>query len=59
MFAQGATSIVAAAVGMVLAVPAQAQQLRTMNDALALTYATNPALLAARAQLRVVDENAR
>ena len=57
MLAQGATSIVAAAVGMVLAGPAQAQQLRTLNDALALTYATNPALLAARAQLRVVDEN--
>lgn len=36
--------------------PAQAQ-LRTLNDALALTYATNPTLLAARAQLRAVDEN--
>ncbi len=57
MLAQGASSVVAAAIGLALAVPAQAQQLRTMNDALALTYATNPALLAARAQLRVVDEN--
>lgn len=35
---------------------AQAQP-RTLNDALAQTYATNPALLAARAQLRAVDEN--
>ena len=35
---------------------AQAQP-RTLNEALALTYATNPALLAARAQLRAVDEN--
>ena len=32
-------------------------QPRTLNEALALTYATNPALLAARAQLRAVDEN--
>lgn len=46
-----------AAVGVALAGPADAQQIRTLNDALALTYATNPALLAARAQLRVVDEN--
>ncbi len=37
-------------------VPARAQVF-TLNDALALTYATNPALLAARAQLRAVDEN--
>jgi outer membrane protein len=29
----------------------------TLQEALALTYATNPALLAARAQLRSVDEN--
>lgn len=46
-----------AAAGLALASPAGAQQIRTLNDALALTYATNPALLAARAQLRVVDEN--
>jgi outer membrane protein len=46
-----------AAIGVALAGPAAAQQIRTLNDALALTYATNPALLAARAQLRVVDEN--
>ena len=30
---------------------------RTLADALAITYATNPALQAARAQLRGVDEN--
>jgi outer membrane protein len=49
-------AIGAAAVAMVCAVPADAQ-IRTLNDALALTYATNPTLLAARAQLRAVDEN--
>jgi outer membrane protein len=32
-------------------------QTRTLADALAITYASNPALLAARAQLRSVDEN--
>ena len=47
----GAIGVVAGA-----ALPAAAQ-VRTLNDALALTYATNPALLAARAQLRAVDEN--
>ncbi|MEQ8818055.1 MAG: TolC family outer membrane protein [Thalassobaculum sp.] len=35
-------------------VPAQAM---TLEEALALTYETNPGLLAARAQLRAVDEN--
>jgi outer membrane protein len=30
---------------------------RTLNQALAITYATNPALQAARAALRAVDEN--
>ncbi len=32
-------------------------QARTLQDALALTYSTNPALQAARAQLRATDEN--
>ena len=45
-------------VALTLALPGPATaQVRTLNDALALTYATNPALLAARAQLRSVDEN--
>jgi len=35
-------------------VPAQAM---TLEEALALTYETNPGLLAARAQLRVIDES--
>jgi len=35
-------------------VPAQAM---TLEEALALTYETNPGLLAARAQLRAIDEN--
>ncbi len=48
----GAAAIVAAFPGA----PASAQ-LRTLNDALALTYATNPTLLAGRAQLRAIDEN--
>lgn len=43
--------------GVAGAVLPAAAQVRTLNDALALTYATNPALLAARAQLRAVDEN--
>ena len=39
-------------------VQAQAQtQPRTLNDALASAYSTNPALQAARAQLRSIDEN--
>ncbi|MDB5314944.1 MAG: secretion protein [Rhodospirillales bacterium] len=37
-----------------LAAPAQAQ---TLREALAAAYANNPSLLAARAQLRAVDEN--
>ncbi len=46
------------AVGMMGAGGSAAQaQPRTLNDALALTYSTNPTLLAARAQLRAVDEN--
>jgi outer membrane protein len=36
--------------------PALAQP-RTLTDALAMAYSTNPTLLAARAQLRSVDEN--
>jgi outer membrane protein len=38
----------------IAAVPASAQ---TLQEALALAYANNPTLLAARAQLRAVDEN--
>ena len=52
----GLRAILALGVAVVLATPATAQ-VRTLNDALALTYATNPTLLAARAQLRAVDEN--
>ncbi len=44
------------AIGVAAATPATAQ-IRSLNDALALSYATNPALLASRAQLRAVDEN--
>jgi len=47
---------VAAAVAASPGAPAWAQ-LRTLSDALALTYATNPTLLAGRAQLRAIDEN--
>jgi len=47
---------VAAAVAASPGAPAWAQ-LRTLSDALALTYATNPTLLAGRAQLRATDEN--
>ena len=46
------------AMGLALGAANSAQaQVRTLTDALALTYATNPGLLAARAQLRAVDEN--
>ncbi len=45
-----------AAFGLVVSVPALAQP-RTLQDALAMAYSTNPTLLAARAQLRSVDEN--
>ncbi len=46
------------AIGAVVAMAGGAgAQPRTLNDALALTYSTNPTLLAARAQLRAVDEN--
>lgn len=62
---KGLSGVAALALGMVClagtwavtwAGSAQAQ-VRTLNDALALTYATNPGLLAARAQLRSIDEN--
>ncbi|MCC6716374.1 MAG: TolC family outer membrane protein [Acetobacteraceae bacterium] len=51
-------ALAAGVVGIAIAAarPAEAQ-VRSLNDALALTYATNPALLAARAQLRAIDEN--
>ncbi|HEX3348910.1 MAG TPA: TolC family outer membrane protein [Acetobacteraceae bacterium] len=47
------------AIGGILATVAAAQPAaaRTLQEALALAYATNPTLLAARAQLRSVDEN--
>ncbi len=49
---------VGVALGVALGPTSSAQaQVRTLSDALALTYATNPGLLAARAQLRSVDEN--
>jgi len=49
-------AVLAVGVALGTATPALAQ-VRTLNDALALTYATNPGLLAARAQSRAVDEN--
>ncbi len=42
------------ALGLMVAVPAGA---RTLQEALAITYATNPALQAQRAALRATDEN--
>ena len=45
------------AFGLGLGIAPAAAQVRTLSDALALTYATNPGLLAARAQLRAIDEN--
>ena len=47
----GLRAILALGVAVVLATPATAQ-VRTLNDALALTYATNPTLLA-----RIMPEN--
>ncbi|UFN51004.1 TolC family outer membrane protein [Roseomonas sp. OT10] len=40
-----------------LTLPAGAARSQTLQEALAQTYANNPSLQAARAQLRVVDEN--
>ncbi len=49
------TALLAPAAGLIAVAPAARGQ--TLQEALAQAYANNPTLLAARAQLRIVDEN--